>query len=352
MKRFAVIALTTGGEKTARCLVELLAGQQRLMTDLFLPQRLAQAGEAAFAKGKFTPTIHRLFREYDCVICVMATGIVIRSLAGVIVDKTVDPAVLVMDEKANHVISLLSGHVGGANEWTKLVASLTGADPVITTATDTEHVQSLDMLAKRLNGWYPNFKKNTKFFNRLLAEKKPVELFIEPYLQKFAGELTGFTVLDQVDQHKEGVPLVIVSDHDRFAKIADAVQVVPRINVLGIGCRKGVTDGMIQEAFAEFCAQHHLLWQSIAKVVSIDVKQEEGAIQYLATTIGAELEFFTAAQLQAASAHYPASPFVLKTVGVGNVACAAADFASGSRTTTERYAGHEVTMALSRLHEI
>lgn len=351
MKRFVVIALTSNGAAAARQLLKQLRENGR-EADLFLPQRLAGDNENYFQKGQFTATIHRLFKEYDCVICIMATGIVVRSLSKVIVDKTVDPAVIVMDEQTHHAISLLSGHVGGANEWTRLVAKLTGADPVITTATDTEHVQALDILAKRLNGWYPNFKRNTKKFNRLLAEGKPVELFIEPYLKKYVGSLNGFTKLANLDQHQQGVPLVIVSDHSHFAKNADALQVVPRVNVLGIGCRKNVTDEMMQQAFGEFCQAHQLLWRSISRIASIDIKRDEGAIQYLATAIGADLEFFTASQLQPASKYYPSSPFVLKTVGVGNVACSAADFASDGRTVTERYANHEITMAMSRLHEI
>ncbi|WP_267201078.1 cobalt-precorrin 5A hydrolase [Limosilactobacillus kribbianus] len=351
MKRFAIIALTSTGAATARRLATALQAQP-LTVDRYFPQRLAQNGENYYRRGEFTATMHRLFKEYDCVVCIMATGIVVRSLTGVIIDKTVDPAVIVMDEQANHVISLLSGHVGGANEWTRLVARLLQTEPVITTATDTEHVQSLDMLAKHLNGWYPNFKINTKRFNRLLAEKKPVELFIEPYLTKYVGSLAGFTVLETPAQHQVGTPLVIVSDHSHFAKNADAVQVVPRVNVLGVGCRKGVTNGMMQQALTEFCTEHQLLWRSIGQLASIELKRKEGALQYLATTLNAELEFFTAQQLQEASTHYPASPFVLKTVGVGNVACAAADFASGARTVTKRYANHEITMAMSRLNEI
>lgn len=161
MKKFVIIALTTGGANTARYLRERLQ-EQVYHVALVLPQRLAQDDEDYYLEGKFTTTIHQLFNEYDCVICIMATGIVVRSLASVIVDKTVDPAVIVMDEKATNVISLLSGHVGGANEWARLIAKLTGATPIITTATDTENVQSLDILAKRVNGWYPNFKENTK----------------------------------------------------------------------------------------------------------------------------------------------------------------------------------------------
>ncbi|WP_373842149.1 cobalt-precorrin 5A hydrolase [Limosilactobacillus sp.] len=351
MKRFGIIALTSSGAHTARQLLTQLQSNQRQVS-LYLPQRLARETENYYCKGDFAAAIHHLFKEYDCVVCIMATGIVVRSLAGIIVDKTVDPAVIVMDEQANHVISLLSGHVGGANEWAGLIAKLTGADPVITTATDTEHVQAIDVLAKQLNGWYPNFKENTKALNRLLAENKPVELYIEPYLKRYVNSLSGFTVLNEITTHQEGVPLVIVSDRGNFTKIPEAIQIIPRVNVLGIGCRKDITNEMMQQAFEEFTRQHDLLWSSISQVVSIDIKRTEGAIQYIAQTIGADLEFFTARQLFPASKHYPSSLFVLKTVGVGNVACAAADFASGERVVTERYANHEITMALSRRHEI
>lgn len=170
MKRFGIIALTSSGAHTARQLLTQLQSNQRQVS-LYLPQRLARGTENYYFKGDFTAAIRHLFKEYDCVVCIMATGIVVRSLAGIIVDKTVDPAVIVMDEQANHVISLLSGHVGGANEWAGLIAKLTGADPVITTATDTEHVQAIDVLAKQLNGWYPNFKENTKRFKPFVGGK-------------------------------------------------------------------------------------------------------------------------------------------------------------------------------------
>lgn len=351
MKKFAVIALTAGGANTARRLCKQLA-TQHYQVELVLPQRLADRAEHSYGHGKFKATMQQLFNKYDCVVCVMATGIVVRALTGVIVDKTVDPAVIVMDEQAHHVISLLSGHVGGANEWTRLIARLMAAEPVITTATDTEQVQSIDILAKQIHGWYPNFKANTKFINRCLAEGKRVELYLEPDLKHYLKQFNGFTLLDKIEQHQSNSPLVVVSDHTGFAKNADVVQIVPRINVLGIGCRKNVTDGMMQQTFTEFCQQQQLLWQSFAKVVSIDIKKHEAAIQYLARTLNTELEFYSAQELATASHHYPSSAFVLKTVDVGNVACAAADFASGERTIASRYANHEITMAYSHLHEL
>lgn len=351
MKNLAVIALTQGGASMARSLKSRVK-KQGYKVDLVLPQRLARDDENYYSRGAFTATIHHLFKKYDCIVCIMATGIVVRALADVIIDKTVDPAVVVMDEKARHVISLLSGHVGGANEWTRLIARLMRSEPVITTATDTEKVQSLDVLAKKVNGWYPNFKENTKAINRRLAEGKVVELFIESYLTQYINQFSGFKVLTRIKDHEPGVPLIIVSDHTGFSKSSDVIHVVPRVNVLGIGCRKDITIAMVQQAFTEFCQQHQLLWKSFVKVASIDIKRHEGAIQYLATTLGIEAEFYPAAELQEASQNYPESAFVKKTVGVGNVACAAADYASGERNVTQRYANHEITLALSRLHEV
>ena len=52
----------------------------------------------------------------------MALGIVVRMIAPYIEHKSKDPAVVVMDEVGHHVISLLSGHLGGANEWTQSIS--------------------------------------------------------------------------------------------------------------------------------------------------------------------------------------------------------------------------------------
>lgn len=352
MKRFAIVTVTKQGAMLGRRLMPLLNGQPGIKPVLFTAARFAQPGERKYGRGEFTTTLQEAFRHNDCLICIMAMGIVVRSITDVIVDKTVDPAVLVIDERGHHVVSLLSGHVGGANDWTRLVAKLLGADPVITTATDTEHVQALDVLAKRVHGWYPNFKQNTKQINGRLAQGEPVELWIDPAFQQLVGSTAGFTVLSTIVDHRTKIPLVVVSDHNDFPKNPEMVQVVPRLNVLGIGCRKNIPYQSVQEAFSAFCSDHHLLWQSFAKIASIDVKRYEGAIQYLAKTLGSTLEFYRADQLQTVSGHYPESAFVKKTVGVGNVACAAAEYASGQLALTSRYATHEVTLALGQMTKI
>ncbi|GAY73659.1 hypothetical protein [Lentilactobacillus kosonis] len=86
---------------------------------------------------------------------------------------------------------MLSGHVGRANEYTRDLAELIGADPVITTATDTENVAAIDTLSQSVNGWYPDFKANTKLYNGLLADHKPVGIYVDPDLRILNSTLKG-----------------------------------------------------------------------------------------------------------------------------------------------------------------
>lgn len=346
--RLAIIALTKQGGQTAQTLARHLT-KQGFAIDLVLPARFATSGMQSFGQGEFKATLQKLFRTFDGVICIMATGIVVRTLTGVIQDKTVDPAVIVMDEQAHHVISLLSGHVGGANQWTQLVAEVMGSEPVITTATDTEGVQALDLLAKELNAWYPNFKANTKLINGRLAAHEPVNLYLETGFAERLSHWRGFTRVMTLPTEPSEIPLVVVSDRNTVPKLPQIIPVVPRLNVIGIGCRKGVSNAMMQAAFQKFCAQRQLLWGSIAGLASIDIKAHEGAIQYLAESLKVPVNFYSAKQLQQASSGYPGSAFVKKTVGVASVACAAADVASGGQIASERFTEQEITMAVSQL---
>lgn len=342
-----IFALTVTGADLARQLRDQAAAVGTVMT-VCLPAKFARPDESAYATGAFQPTLAQAFAQYDGLVCIMATGIVVRSLAPLIRDKTSDPAVLVMDERGHHVISLLAGHVGGANALTNWVGQLLTADPVITTATDTEHVQALDVLAKQCHGWYPEFKRTTKWINARLAAGEPVSLYVEPAFRPWLTDLRGFTVVDTLAAADPDVPLVVVSDRVQTAKRDQLVPVIPRLNVLGIGCRKNVTTAMVQAAVSEFCQEHQLAWRSIGQIASIDKKAHEAAIHYLAATWQVPVHFYTAATLRESSEKYPQSAFVQQTVGVGNVACAAADYASGQAVVTPRYAGHQITLALGR----
>ena len=97
-----------------------------------------------------------LFYEYDAIIAIMASGILIRSIAPLVESKTSDPAVLNIDDNGNFVISTLSGHLGGANSLTQKVAELIDATPVITTSTDVNKKLGIDVLAQDPRPSYQN----------------------------------------------------------------------------------------------------------------------------------------------------------------------------------------------------
>ncbi len=147
--RAAVFALTDGGAALAARLCAALDGEAQL----YLPERLngstPTAGHTAYF-AHLSAAITTAFSRYDALVCVMATGIVVRTLAPCVRSKLYDPAVIVFDEQGRHGISLLSGHVGGANDLTRTLCAAVGADPVITTATDVTGVLAPDAVATRL----------------------------------------------------------------------------------------------------------------------------------------------------------------------------------------------------------
>jgi precorrin-4 C11-methyltransferase len=137
----AVIALTPGGSKLA---AKIAANQEG--SSLYLPEREAGKFENAYPFTDFTDVFTDCFKKYNGLICVMAIGIVVRLLAHLLEGKESDPAVVVVDEMGDNAISLISGHLGGANRLAQEVAAITGGKAVITTATDVQGKVSFDEL--------------------------------------------------------------------------------------------------------------------------------------------------------------------------------------------------------------
>jgi cobalt-precorrin 5A hydrolase len=149
IQKVTVVAVTSQGVETALKIQAALT-KAGLVVTVFAPQKYARVGVLAVGSelGEF---LRCTFRVVDALVAVMATGIVIRSLAPVLEGKLVDPAVVGVDAAGKYVISLLSGHYGGANMLTKQIAEGIGATPVITTASDSLGKQSIDELARNLH---------------------------------------------------------------------------------------------------------------------------------------------------------------------------------------------------------
>ena len=249
----------------------------------------AKVGGQTFAKGrnfgKLADLIAEIFGKFDGLIFICAAGIVVRMIAPYIVNKLSDPAVLVIDERGQNVISLLSGHVGRANELAVEIAKAIDANPVITTATDVAGKFSVDAIASRL-GLVPEPKEAIKAINAAILRGE--EIFVT------AGEAR--------------------------------LNLIPQNLIAGIGCRRGTSSLKIFEALQRACAMIHQPIERVKLLASIDVKKEEVGLVSLAEVMGLEIKFFSASELQKKIDEYKLdeSKFVMRSVGVGNVCEAAA----------------------------
>lgn len=273
------------------------------------------------------------FSSADALVFIGAAGIAVRAIAPFVRSKTTDPAVVVMDENAQFVIPILSGHLGGANALARKLAFACNAVAVITTATDVNAIFAVDEWAKKQGCHVLNPQKIKTISAALLA---------------------GKSVRFQTAWHVKGdapVGIETVSDAGDFCLTikevkSDALLLVPRILVLGIGCRKGTAQQTIETAFATLLQQEHLYEAAIYRVCSIDLKQSEPGILAFCHAHGFPFETFSAAQLQTAQGAFSASSFVQSVTGVDNVCERSAVIGSGGQLFCKKNAGNGVTMAL------
>lgn len=341
LNKYAIVALTPTGKATALKLRDKLNRGCLVYTT----EKLSNDQTTALV-GSPVKAIANLFQEVDVLICIMATGIVIRSIAPVVNDKASDPAVIVLDEKATNVISLLSGHLGGANDLTVEIARHLDSNPVITTATDVQEVAALDNLAKSVNGWRDELRPLIKPFNALLANRETVYFYQE---KEWVTDKQGLTVIKKEELDtilNSQKPLIALLTKEIALERPNLALIYPKPYVLGVGARKDVASDVFNDGFNEFCQMQSIAPSEISHIVSIDVKKEESAIKALSERLQCPFYTYTKEELQTVDYKYPQSAFVKKTVGVGSVAQASADYASNGQVISDRFAKNGCTYAL------
>ncbi len=323
--RAAIISFTEHGASLAR---KLAAGlkEQQIICGLWLKKRNASASDfpdIQVLDGSLSAWTEAQFSKNDVLIFIGATGISVRSIAPYVRSKKTDPAVLVMDEQGRHVISLLSGHIGGANALTLLAAKITGAEPVITTATDLNGKFAVDAFAAR-RALHMDSMPLAKEIAAALVEGRRVGM-------RSAFPVFG-SVPDELDQdgiQEIGFSVTVRED----APFEKTLHLVPRAVVLGIGCKKGTEEEAIRSLVCETLSRYAIFPESIAKIASIDLKKEEQGLCSFAESIGVPFETYTAEKLEnvLSDEEFSESDFVKSVTGVGNVCERAALKASGAR---------------------
>ena len=278
------------------------------------------------------------FAQVDAIVFVTASGIAVRSVAEHLAHKSEDPAIVCMDECGKHVISLVSGHAGGANALTQMLADVMWATPVITTATDVEGRFSIDDYAREHNLVVTDWAKAKAISAEVLAAGAEPVWIEEPVVaqgeekgaceirkeQKSTGtdaseiENDGCENKICVQRLQIGSYQVIVTPRDILPD-EKTMQLIPRCIVAGIGCKKGTSSDKIEHAVQEAFAKAGMRMEALCAVASINLKKEEAGLLEFCETRNVPFETYAADELQALPGTYSASEFVSGVTGVDNV---------------------------------
>ena len=344
-KKLAVFALTVGGAKLAQKIAESVPDT----IHIYLPEKLKSPDDSKEHikpySGKLADKLGEVYRdrEYHGFAMIMALGIVVRTFAPLISDKRNDPPVICLDEKGRYVISVISGHLGGANQLAEAVASAVGGQPVITTATDVNNKKAFDVLAKEYGFTIEPFS-NLKFFNSALVHDEQIAIFIDrelppeienQFAQDSSFQVELFSQLCAVNPTNKSC--IITSRTDaRLRPKEDDHQVLflrPKNLIVGIGCRRGTSKEELKIALEQGLGQINHSLASIKKLVSIDIKSDEVGLLQLAAEMAIPLEFISKERINEllAEESLSKSKFVRQAVGVDCV-CEPAAILGGRNT--------------------
>lgn len=258
-------------------------------------------------KGIFE-VVREQFSSADGIIFICATGIAVRSIAPMVSEKWSDPAVIVLDDRGKFCISLLSGHMGGANELAGKCASYLGATPVITTATDGGGLFSVDDFAR----------KNNLILTDHAAAKEISVAVLDGAKVEVINRIPGFSPegLPEDPDTSDTVKRVCISCYEENGY---DLLLYPRVICLGIGCKKGTKKEAITLAVKAGLSKAGLSGNSVAAIASITLKQEEEGLLEFAKEQDLPLLFFTPEELSEQEGDFASSAFVERVTGVSNV---------------------------------
>lgn len=315
--KIAIISLTNQGQKLAIHLSKLLIQDPTIFElDLF--------------HKNVKQTLKDIFHHYDCIIGIMASGIMIRSICPLIHNKIEDPAVLVMDEASKHIISLVSGHLGGANEWALKIADIVASDsvmgglnPVITTATDVRGKIGIDSLARK--------------YQMLLDDPSKIIIINQALLEGNEVELAVPQQFDYLFKDK-----LIKSSYSKISSPSGQIMasfkntniiLIPGRLVVGIGARIGVSKGDVMSAVNETLSILKIPPERVDAMATAEPKREERGILEAAAEMSVPLEIISLNLLR--KFKHPEcseSSWVMKTFGAQGVCEPSALLAAGDNS--------------------
>lgn len=337
-EKFAVVAITKQGVQFARKIQDVFQ-----CAELYYVSKFAQGDEEErhihLFNGSVRQILPALFSSYQQLVFVMALGAVVRLAAPLLKDKKTDPGVIVMDEGGKYAVSVLSGHLGGANALTRHLAEGLGACPVITTASDVQQTIAADLFGRQF-GWEIERGENLTAVSASLVNQEKVVIVQESGEKQWWEHETAipanifqYTTITEASAANPQAALIVT--HRQLSKKEEAVLengilYRPKVIVLGIGCNRGTSTEELEQVIAETLHELQFSPRSIKALCTIALKKDELCILEVIQKFGWEFVYYTADQLNQVQLEEP-SETVYKYTGAYGVSEPAAKLYSGAK---------------------
>lgn len=284
MEKVSILAITKNGLNIGSKLIEIFPNW-----DLYVPIKLQNEKKINWYRESTSEKIVELFNNNKALICIFSLGAVIRLISPCLKDKKIDPAVLVIDDKANFVISVLSGHLGGANELTQTIAHKLNSIPVITTAADVNNTIAVDLLGRNL-GWKIDDDANVTKISAHMVNEENIGVYQDAgqtkWCERLPSNVTIFKSLEDLKKSNSKGYLIISDKKIEESLRKDSVIYRPPTLVIGIGLHWDTSKQTIEDGIKQTLNKFNLSHKSITRLASIKKpKDVKGLI-----TLGKEME--------------------------------------------------------------
>ncbi|WP_202081133.1 cobalt-precorrin 5A hydrolase [Caldalkalibacillus salinus] len=329
----AVVAITKHGVALARQLQ-----QTDPHADLYYMSKFEQGDEAELHIQLFEGSVRRLlptlFKHYQGIVLVISLGAVVRMIAPLLKDKKTDPGVVVIDDKGAFVISVLSGHLGGANALTREIAAALKATPVITTASDVQQTIPVDIFGQSFGWTWESAEKLTPVSAAVVNEERIAviqesgERHWWPHDRPLPEHIKLYHSPQEVLSLAEPPDATLIITHRHLSKeertlLDNGILYRPKVIVLGIGCNKGTTSDEIEATIHETLDELNFSIKSVKAVCTIDLKKDEVGLRAVVQKHAWDFHYYTPEALNEVEIEEPSQTVYKFTgaYGVSEPAC-------------------------------
>ena len=349
MERIAVLAITKNGVEMGLSLKKLFPDWQ-----IFAPSKFSDNNEMInWYDDSTSIKIVDLFQSNDGLICLFSLGAVIRLIAPYIKDKKTDPAVIVIDDKAQFVISVLSGHLGGANELSNEISEKIGATPVITTAADVNKTIPVDLVGKEF-GWKIDDDTTVTKVSAFMVNKEKIGVFQDAgekdwWKKELPNNVSKYENFEGL-KNSDSKGFLIISDQIFKDKILENTVVYrPQTLVVGVGLHWDTSKDTIKNGLKSSLEKFHLSSKSLARFVSIKKEKDVEGLIELGKEMKIPIEYIDREELATITTPNP-SKTVQAFEGTSSVSEAAALKSSGGKLIVEKQKfPPNLTIAIARM---